>query len=209
MAESPAKNSSGVTSFTIKADGNTIDSKIGVIAVHINYQVNQIASADLVLSDGNVAEQTFEVSQGDTFKPGTKISISAGYAGDEETIFEGIVITHAIRITGNNQSTLNITCKDQAVAMTIARHSQSYLKQSDSDIISSLIAACSGVSAEKVESISEKHDELVQFNCSDWDFMLARAEVNGFVVCNQSGKISVAPPSVDQSAVLAVTYGQT
>ncbi|CAM3704233.1 Phage-related baseplate assembly protein [Vibrio aerogenes CECT 7868] len=207
MAESPEKNSSGVTSLTIKADGNTIDSTTGIIAVHIYYQVNQVASAELTLSDGNVAEQTFEVSQGDAFKPGAKITISAGYAGDEETIFEGIVITHAIRITGNNQSSLHVTCKDQALGMTIARRSQSFLKQSDSDIISTLIGNCAGVSAEKVESIAEKHDELVQFHCSDWDFMLTRAEANGFVVCNQSGKISVAPPGVDKSPVLEVTYG--
>ncbi|MEL0635651.1 type VI secretion system tip protein VgrG [Marinomonas sp. TI.3.20] len=207
MAVSPTKNISGVTSFTIKANGSAINSEIGIIAIHVFYQVNQIASAELVLSDGNMAKKTFDNSEGETFKPGTKISISAGYSSEEKTIFEGLVISHAIRITNNNQSTLNITCKDQAIAMTVARNSQSFLKQSDSDIINNLIGNYSGLKSEKVESISEKHDELVQFNCTDWDFLLTRAEANGLVVSNQSNSLSVTSPSVDKKPALVVTYG--
>ncbi|MBJ7556621.1 type VI secretion system tip protein VgrG [Marinomonas spartinae] len=207
MAESPITNISGATSFTIKANGSTINSEIGIIAIHVFYQVNQIASAELVLSDGNMAMQTFDTSEGETFKPGSKISISVGYSSQEEVIFEGLVISHAIRIDNNNQSTLNITCKDQAIAMTVARNSQSFLKQSDSDIISTLISNCSGLTAEKVESISEKHDELVQFNCTDWDFLLTRAEANGLVVSNQSNSLSVTAPAIDKAPELVVTYG--
>ena len=32
------------------------------------------------------------------------------------------------------------------------------------------------------------HQEIVQFNCSDWDFMLCRAEGNGFWVTTEKGK---------------------
>ncbi|SBS31969.1 Phage-related baseplate assembly protein [Marinomonas spartinae] len=207
MANSPATNLSGVTTFTIKANGTAINSELGVIAIHVFYQVNHIASAELVLSDGNISTQAFNASESDTFKPGTKISISAGYSSEEAVIFEGIIISHAIRITNSNQSTLNITCKDQAITMTMARNSQSFLKQSDSDIISTLIGNYSGLTAEKIDSISEKHAELVQFNCSDWDFLLTRAEANGLVVSNQSNSLSVTAPTIDKAPELVVTYG--
>lgn len=208
MPDAPTISNSEVITFTVKANGKTIDSKIGVIAIHVFYKVNQVASAELILGDGDMATQKFDASDGDSFKPGTSISISAGYGSDEQTIYEGIVISHALRISDSNLTTLNITCKDKAVAMTIARNSKSYLKQSDSDIIQSLIGNYSGVKAEKVESIAEKHDELVQFNCCDWDFLLTRAEANGMIVANQSNAITVAPPSVDKTPELVVTYGK-
>ncbi|MGR5284203.1 type VI secretion system tip protein VgrG [Vibrio maritimus] len=207
MAESPTVTNSDVTTFTVKANGSAIDSSIGVISINVFYQVNHVAYAELEIVDGSVAKQTFTTSASDTFKPGTTISISAGYNSNEETIYEGVIISHAIRITDSNQTTLNITCKDQAVAMTIARNSKSYLQQSDSDVINAIIGNYSKVSADTVDSISSKHDELVQFHCTDWDFLLTRAEANGMVVTNQQNKLSVATPSTSDSAALVVTYG--
>ncbi|WP_239670632.1 phage late control D family protein [Vibrio variabilis] len=206
MAESPTVTNSDVTTFTVKANGSAIDSSIGVISINVFYQVNHVAYAELEIVDGSVAKQTFTASAGDTFKPGTTISISAGYNSNEETIYEGVIISHAIRITDSNQTTLNITCKDQAVAMTIARNSKSYLQQSDSDVINAIIGNYSKVSTDTVDSISNKHDELVQFHCTDWDFLLTRAEANGMVVSNQQNKLSVAAPSTSDSATLVVTY---
>lgn len=207
MAESPIETNSKPVTITIKANGTDIDSSIGIISVNVFYQVNHIAYAELEISDGDIANQVFDVSSGNTFKPGSTITINAGYGNDEETIFEGIVTNHAIRISENNQSTLNVTCKDQAVAMTIARKSQCYLEQKDSDIINSIISNYSSVTAASIDSTSIQHDELVQFNCSDWDFTLTRAEANGLVVVNQQNKLSVQAPSVSDAAALVVTYG--
>ncbi|MGL6315006.1 type VI secretion system tip protein VgrG [Vibrio sp. WXL103] len=207
MAQSPTKTNTDVVSFTITSNNTTIDSEIGVVAINIFYQVNHIAYAELDIIDGNIATQTFETSSSDTFKPGSTIAISVGYDGGQETIYEGIVIAHAIHINDSNQSILHITCKDQAVAMTIARNSKSYLLQSDSDVVNTLIGSYPTVTNQYVESISDQHDELVQFHCSDWDFMLARAEANGMVVTNQQNTLCFAPPSTSDAAAIIVTYG--
>lgn len=206
MAISPSSNSTGVTTYTIKVGGNAIDSSIGVIGIHIYYQVNRIATAEITISDGDMASQRFDISDADTFKPGSIISISAGYASEEKTIFEGIIISHGIEITANNSTSLNIVCKDQAIAMTIAKHSQCFLAQSDSSIMSSLIAKYPRITG-SVGNITDPYAELVQFNSSDWDFILTRAEANGFVVTNQSNKVTINKPSVSGSAALVVTYG--
>ncbi|MEI7076314.1 type VI secretion system tip protein VgrG [Pectobacterium versatile] len=206
MATSPSSNSTGVTTYTIKVGGNAIDSSIGVITIYISYQINHIATAEITISDGDMASQRFDISDAETFKPGSTISISAGYASDEKTIFEGIIISHGIEITSNNSTFLNIVCKDQAIAMTIAKHSQCFLAKSDSNIISGLIAKYSNVTS-SVGSITDTHAELVQFNSTDWDFILTRAEANGFVVTNQSNKVTINKPSVSGSATLVVTYG--
>ncbi|MEI7087066.1 type VI secretion system tip protein VgrG [Pectobacterium versatile] len=206
MATSPSSNSTGVTTYTIKVGENAIDSSIGVITIYISYQINHIATAEITISDGDMASQRFDISDAETFKPGSTISISAGYASDEKTIFEGIIISHGIEITSNNSTFLNIVCKDQAIAMTIAKHSQCFLAKSDSNIISGLIAKYPNVTS-SVGSITDTHAELVQFNSTDWDFILTRAEANGFVVTNQSNKVTINKPSVSGSATLVVTYG--
>lgn len=206
MAISPSSNSTGVTTFTIKVNGNAIDSSIGIISIHIHYKINHIASAEITISDGDIASQKFDVSDAETFKPGSTISISAGYESDEKNIFDGIIIGHGIEIASDNSTCLNIVCKDQAIAMTIAKHSQCFLAKSDSNIISSLLANYSSLTS-SVGSITDTHAELVQFNSTDWDFILTRAEANGFVVTNQSNKVTVDKPSVSGSAALIVTYG--
>ncbi|SQC92654.1 Phage protein D [Cedecea neteri] len=206
MAISPSSNSTGVTTYTLKVNGSPMDSSIGVISINIDYRINHIATAEIILSDGDMAAQRFDISDADTFKPGAIISISAGYASDESPIFEGIVISHGIEITPDNSTFLHIVCKDKAVGMTVAKHSQCFLAKSDSAIISSLIANYAGVTG-SVGSIADTHSELVQFNSTDWDFMLTRAEANGFVIVNQSNKVTVDKPSVSGSAALVVTYG--
>lgn len=206
MATSPSSNSTGVTTCTIKVGGTAIDSAIGVIAIQIHYQINHIATAEITISDGDMAAQRFDISDAETFKPGATISIAAGYASNEQTIFEGIIISHGIEIAANNSTFLNVVCKDQAIAMTIARHSQCFLAKTDSNIISGLIAKYSNVTS-SVGSITDTHAELVQFNSTDWDFILTRAEANGFVVTNQSNKVTVDKPSISGSAALVVTYG--
>lgn len=207
MATSPLNNeSTGVITYTIKVNGKAIDSSIGVIAIHVHNKINHIATAEITISDGDMPSQRFDVSDADTFKPGSTISISAGYASDEESIFEGIIISHGIEITSNNSSFLNVVCKDQAIAMTIARHSQCFLAKSDSKIISSLLAKYPNITS-SVGSISDPYPELVQFNSTDWDFILTRAEANGFVVTNQSNKVTVDKPAISDAPALVVTYG--
>ncbi|MEG2433977.1 MAG: hypothetical protein RSB25_20300, partial [Acinetobacter sp.] len=72
MAISPlSNNSTGVTTYTVKVGGKTIDSTIGIIAIHIHYQVNHIATAEITISDGDMPSQRFDVSDADTFKPGS------------------------------------------------------------------------------------------------------------------------------------------
>ncbi len=50
--------------------------------------------------------------------------------------------------------------------------------------------------------------ELVQYNCTDWDFLLSRAEANGMIVLIDASEISVNKPEVDGASELIVTFGQ-
>ena len=81
------------------------------------------------------------------------------------------------------------------------------MDRKDSDVIQQLIGNYSGLSAD-VASTGTQHKELVQYYCTDWDFMLSRAEVNGLLVMADDGQVTVQPPQVSAQAVLTITYGE-
>lgn len=207
MANSPTQDSNGVLKLSILSNGSPIDEAIQVISVSVNKAVNKIPSAKIVLMDGDMPEKDFPVSNSDAFVPGQEITIKAGYDQNEEPIFTGIVIKHGIKVTGDNFSRLVIECRDKAVAMTLGRHNANYVDSKDSDVISKIISNHAGLSAD-VTATTTQHGELVQYYCSDWDFVLSRAEVNGQLVCCEDAKVSVKAPDTSAAAELLVTYGE-
>ncbi len=72
--------------------------------------------------------------------------------------------------------------------------------------MSKIIGNYSGLSAE-VTSTSTAIPELVQYYCTDWDFLLTRADANGMVVTTPGGKVSVFRPDKNSKSVLTVEYG--
>jgi Rhs element Vgr protein len=206
MADSPTQDSEGVIRLTVFSDGAALGDMVQFTSVSIDRAVARVPSAQLVVIDGDMPNKTFPVSDSADFKPGATIKINAGYGDVEETIFEGIVVKHSLLISGSNESRLIVECRDKATKMTVGRVNANYVDRTDSDIIDALIKA-HGLSAD-VESTAIQNKELVQFNCTDWDFMLARAEANGLLVIATDGKIEVKSPTVDAAPELKVTYGQ-
>ncbi len=205
MAESPAVDSEGVVRVTVYSNGSKLPEAIELFSVTVHSSINTVPWARIEVDDGDMAERKFPVSDGADFKPGTSIRISAGYGDIEETLFEGVVVRHGLKITRNNDSRLLIECRDKAMRMTVGRKNANYVDQKDSDIINTLISN-SGLSAQ-VDSTSVEYKELVQYYCADWDFLLSRAEANGLLVIVRDGKVSVKRPDTSAEPVLKVGYG--
>lgn len=206
MVDSPLFGSTGVVSLTISSNGKAIADTIQIVSVEITYCVNKIPGAKITLLDGDMPNSDFPVSNADDFKPGAVITISAGYANQTTVVFKGVVIKHGIKMDGDNFSRLIVQCRDSAVAMTVGRKNANFVDSKDSDIISKLIGAYSGLTVD-VTATATSYKELVQYYCTDWDFMLTRAEANSFLVTIDAGKVSVKAPQVDGQAILTLTYG--
>ncbi len=206
MATSPNDGAEGVVTHTLLSDGKQVDDTVALISITVVKRVNKVPYATLVVLDGEMPDQDFPVSNTDAFKPGKAIEIKAGYASDETTLFKGVVVRHGIKIDGANASRLEVECRDATVAMTVGRRNANYVDSLDSDVMSQLLGAYSGVTA-KVEATDAKHGELVQYYCTDWDFVLLRAEANAMVVLVDDGEVSVAPPDGSTEPKLTVTYG--
>ncbi len=205
MATSPVEEQANLTSYNILSGGSEIPDTYEVVEIHVHQHLNKISAAEIILRDGNTADQTFEITDSDTFKPGTEIEIKLGYQSKNTSVFKGIVVKQAIKIDEVEGSRLYVTCKDKALKLTINRKNAFFEKIKDSDLIST-IASDAGLSADTATTAVE-HEEIIQYYSTDWDFILSRAEVNGMVIITDSGKLVLAKPGVSVTPELQVQFG--
>ena len=178
----------------ISCDGRPLPAELEVLDLEIQLELNRIPQASLTLLDGNVAERCFEISDGGLFKPGSRISIALGYQGGgpaPEKIFEGIVTRHAVS-AGSEGLRLKLNLRDRAITMTRARHSRVFANKSDEEVMRQLISQAN-LKVGRLARTPITHPELVQFNVSDWDFIVCRSDVLGLAIRVQNGAISALP----------------
>ncbi|HEY0406173.1 MAG TPA: type VI secretion system tip protein VgrG [Pyrinomonadaceae bacterium] len=203
----PYTTDTSLVTFTIKVEGEAIDSAFQVSSIETWNAVNRVPKAQLVIFDGSAAESNFAISSLKTFLPGNKVEISVGYHSQESIIFKGVIVKQGIEISQSQASKLNVDLTDESIKMTLARKTTLFEKIKDSDLIGKLIAN-NGL-AKDVASTNVVYEEIVQYYASDWDMMLTRAELNGFVVTVDAGKVTVKAPDTQQTAVLGVEYGDS
>lgn len=199
-------NPGGLVTFSIKVAGNPIPDEYGVYSLMVEKKVNRIAMARIVILDGEANTGKFKASSSPTFVPGANITIEAGYDTKNKLIFKGIITMQSLRIDDQIGSALEIECRDTAIKMTVGRKCLTFSQRKDSDIISSIIGTYSGLEA-SISATATVWPEQVQYFVTDWDFILARAEVNGLIVTTINGKVSVVKPDADTDPVLSVGYG--
>jgi phage protein D len=176
----PSSQPKSAATFTILSDGTEVSRTYSVLSIVINKEVNRIPSASIIFRDGEPSKETFEVSNKEDFKPGKEIEIKAGYRSDEVTLFKGIVIRNSIKVKTKN-SLFIVECKDKAVKMSVNPKSHYFKDVKDSEIMEELIDKY-GLEKE-IEATTLTHKEVVQYNSTDWDFMLCRTDMNGFMRC--------------------------
>jgi Rhs element Vgr protein len=202
----PSSQAKTVVNTTLLSDGNEVTKQYQVLSIAVSKEVNRIASAVIIILDGEPAKQSFEISGKPEFEPGKAIEIKCGYRGDAETVFKGIVIKHSIKVRKKN-SVLMIECKDEAIKMTVACKSKYFIDAKDSDAMEELIDSY-GLQKD-VEATTVTHRQLVQYNSTDWDFMLCRCDANGLLCIPDDGKIQIAKPDFGGEVALTVQYGAT
>lgn len=202
----PSDQPKSVVTQTVLSGGTAVSEQYHLLSVVINKEVNRIPTATLVYTDGEASKQTFELSGQADFEPGKEIEIKAGYRSDEKTVFKGIVVKHSIKVRKGN-SVLVVECKDKAVKMTSACKSKYALETKDSDMFEEIIDT-HGLDKD-VKATTVTHKQIVQYNCTDWDFVLCRAEVNGQLCIANDGKLTIAPPEFGGDAALTIQYGAT
>ena len=162
------------------------------LSVDIVQEVNRIPYAELVLRDGTGAPPQFKLSNTDAFAPGNLIEIRL-IGEQEEKIFQGLVVKHKIEMEKEG-CRLTIELKDPAFKLTRGRKSKVYENAKDSEIISQIVKKAQLEVAMAPTPV--QHKEMVQYNCTDWDFVLSRADVNGQMVFTANGQLTIKAPTL-------------
>lgn len=205
MGKSPLFDAEGPVECVILGKGKALSSVLPIVSVDIFYSINTIPKAVIVIEDGEMSKGTFPLSDGDDLKPGAEIIIKAGYGTKQEQIFKGIVVRHGISISKRGRSCVRIECRHKAIAMTCARKNANFLQKSDDDIVSE-IAGNNGVSISSSMG-GEAHKEILQYYCTDWDFMMTRAEANGCWLLADDAGMSIEKIAAKGNGDVELTWG--
>jgi len=185
------QQSDGVISVDIQINGAKIKDIVEILEISIQVEVNKIASATILIADGGaigVVNDPFSNSEGNDFIPGNEIEISLGYDNTRNSVFKGIIISQGLMVK-NGRSELLITCKDKAVKMTKGRFNAIFQDKKDSDVFKS-IAGKYGL-ALTTDATATTLPLIMQYNCSDWDFLIIRAETNSMTVLTDKNNLII------------------
>ena len=177
------------------------------MAVTVTNEVNRISSARLVYLDGDAAAGDFTLSNAATFLPGREIEVLAGDVDAPETMFKGVVIRQNLKLREYSAPQLVVECRHKAFALTIGPKNAYFFDQKDSDIISSLLQNAALEADVEMTTVTHRHQ--VQYNCSDWDFLLMRAEANGRLVITATDTVLVQAPRIGAAPICRLQFGAT
>ena len=192
--------------FSIKVNGEAVPREHALQALSVTAAANRIASARLTYVDGAAGRSDFPLSNQALFAPGAAVEISAGAGSSTALVFKGTVTGIRLKVREASPSTLIVECRHAASRLTLVRRSANFFDKTDGDAMSSLLSAA-GLSGD-VDSTSVSHKQLVQHDCSDWDFINARAAANGLLVLTRAADLVVKKPEL-ASAAAELRFGAT
>ncbi len=197
---------------TITSGGKPIDPTYEVISLDIRKAINKIPTAEMVLIDGNPAKREFSISNSKFFEPGHVMVILLRYEGEtgpsgkDQQVFKGIVVKQELKGSPNG-TLLKVGLKDVAYQLTTQRKSVVFSEVTDSDVWQQLLEPFPEVEVGSLTSTDIVFPEMIQYACSNWDFLVTRADANGFWVALEDGKISIFPPKPKDKPVGTIDYG--
>ncbi len=177
--------------FDIMLNGSKIKDTVEVLEIAVDMEINMITTAIVTIQDGGAIgapNETYINSENKWFIPGVAIEIKIGYGGKRTTAFKGIIIAQRLRVKQGSSQVI-ITCKDEAFQMKQGRFNSFYQDRTDSDALKSIIGRY-GVST-KVDASTVEMPSTVQFNSSDWEYIVMRAEANNMMVITDKNTVII------------------
>ncbi len=193
-----------VVTFDVLVDGNLLPAEFSVVSIVTDRSVDRIPTASVILVDGNPAKQNFPASESSELRPGTRLEVRLGYQGSNESVFGGEITGQRIKVRPGH-SLLVVTVKDPVYRMTLLRRSRQFTDISDAEAFENILSEAGLEYA--VDASVASSPSLVQHRCTDWDFLVTRAQVNGLVTLVDNGAVTVKEPEIGK-AVGLVEYGR-
>src|SRR3989338_3617022 len=172
--------------------------------------------------------QTFDTEpseQQGEFLPGKKISIKLGEKNKAKEIFTGYITKQNITASSNGRLILCVDCKHAANKMTLVTRTRflhhdannngsanEKIDRIDDDTYLEHIVNKSdyGITLKIDDRASHSfdHENMLQYNCSDWDFVVTRVEATGRVCRVHEENIHVISPALKSTSSMNLVLGE-
>ncbi len=180
-----------------------------LLSVHVYKEVNRLPYACVTLVDGGSPLKKFAISDSNFFEPGKSLEIKIRYEGkpgSDKTVFKGLVVAQGVE-ADLEKSVLTVEAKNSACKLTQIRNTRVFPKETtDAKLIKKLIGDRS-LTVGDIPDTKPEHEGIVQYNCTDWDFILSRAESNGLLLLAEDDKISLREIKLDGTAKQTFEFG--
>ena len=200
--------------YQIKSEGVDISEQyyVEVTSIVVSREVGHIPCATLHITDGDSTEKDFEIASANIFAPGKSIEVLAGLTdtADKKPIFKGIVTKQSLRARNNGLTKLIVELKHPLYTMTLGRKSKVFKQKDDADVISELLlkpTTDAKITAD-VTGSGSKHERLVQFNTTDWDFMMTRVDATASLCFVEDDEIIIKAPEIATTADLELGFAE-
>ncbi|SFU61153.1 phage baseplate assembly protein V [Xenorhabdus koppenhoeferi] len=166
----------------IIADGKVL-SLLAAVDVDTYYRVNSIPSATLKFSLPDRPLSSF--SQTDVqaelahCQVGKTLRLEVTDGSRKSVLFNGLITRNTLKIK-NKQLLLTLLVKHRLQLMVDTQHSQLFKDSNEKSVLNTLLNQA-GIKAhfEQIAALEQKHEQMVQFRCSDWRFLLCRLSATG------------------------------
>jgi uncharacterized protein involved in type VI secretion and phage assembly len=177
--------------FTIKINGANVDEAFydAIEEVTVDSTINMPSMFSIKLRDS-----AFNFIDNTLLDLGKEVEI--GVEGETDTqgvTLSGTLTKGEITALEPQFSALGITYMcvrgyDKSHRLHLNQKTRTFLKQKDSDMVSTVVSAA-GLSA-TVEATTIVHEYVIQYNQTDWEFILWRAEMVGYVAWFEDGNLN-------------------
>ena len=193
-----------LVSYKVTIAGTQVKEEYQISDIEVETNLNKLPIAKVCILDGSPYEQKMQVMDDNNWKPGDEIKIELGYHQKLTPVFEGIVSSVGYGSTSNEHGKTIIIATDKCVGLTLTKDNEYFEKKKDSEIAKQILQTYD-IKCDPDET-STVHDKIVQYNASDWDFLLSRAKSCERVVIAEFNEYFFVKPGSGGKPV-KLTYG--
>ena len=176
-------------------------------AIVVENTLNRLATAQLIIFDGTLLEEEFGAADDPALAVGQSITIQVNGSHGLEKLFTGIIVKQNLRCSAEMGTLLCLELKHAAVKMSHARRSKVFVDKDENTIFQDLVKR-SKISMNSISTGTHSVEKSIQYNVSDWDFLIMRAEANGLLIAANGEKLEIFSPRIEKSTSLKFRLGQ-
>lgn len=196
----------GFTIPTILVGGSALPLNFAPLSIDVTRAVNRVPTASISIQAQGAVADGAPLMAGGPFKPAAEVEIKLRRAGEDDvSVFKGLVTAFFVH-TREGLPTLDVVIKDKSVKLTGARNTRIWNDAADTDVIRSIVSDAS-LKVDDAPDTTPQHKILVQHDCTDWDFILTRADAQGLGVVAFDGALSLKKLAVDGKPAYSFSLG--